>query len=215
MASEVDICNVALSFLGDKAAVTSISPPEGKSPQADHCARFYPMAVQEILQSFPWSFATARATLAELKTKPDSVQFAYALPTNCLRLLHVFGAPGIPCRSWSIERSANGLMLITKEPADHVVYTTSRVAASQFPPAFVEALCHLLASKLAGAVIPGGTGMDLMTKHLQAYDLYAQRAMKLDARQEQETIRFPTPYTGDLAPMGRYGDFGGDYGFDR
>lgn len=213
MATEVDICNVALSFLGDRATVTSIDPPEGSSPQADHCARFYPMALQEILQYFPWSFATTRATLAELQTKPDSVRFAYALPTNCLRLLYVYGAPGVECRSWSLERSANGLMLITEEPVAFVTYTTSRVAAAQFPPAFVEALCHLLASKLAGAVIPGGTGMDLMTKHLQAYDLYAQRAMALDARQEQPTIRFPTPYTGDMAQSGRYGDFGVDYGF--
>lgn len=213
MATEVDICNIALSFLGDRATVTSIDPPEGSSPQADHCARFYPMALQEILQSFPWSFATTRATLAELQTKPDTVQFAYALPTNCLRLLYAYGAPGIECRSWTIERSANGLMLVTQEPVSFVVYTTGRVAAAQFPPAFVEALCHLIASKLAGAVIPGGTGMDLMTKHLQAYDLYAQRAMKLDAQQEQEVIRFPTPYTGDLRPYGHYGDCEVDYGF--
>lgn len=213
MATEVDICNVALSFLGDRATVTSIDPPEGSSPQADHCARFYPMALQEILQSFPWTFATTRATLAELQTTPDSVRFAYALPANCLRLLYVYGAPGVECRSWSLERSASGLMVITEEPAQYVIYTTSRVAAAQFPPAFVEALCHLLASKLAGAVIPGSTGMDLMSKHLQAYDLYAQRAMALDARQEQPTIRLPTPYTGDMAPSGRYGDFGVDYGF--
>lgn len=212
MATEVDICNVALSFLGDRATVTSINPPEGKSPQADHCARFYPMALQEILQAFPWSFATVRATLAELAEKPDSVQFAYALPSNCLRMLYVYGASGIECRSWTIEQSKNGLMLVTREPVNFVVYTTSRVAAAQFPAAFVEALAHLLASKLAGAVIPGGTGMDLMSKHLQAYDLYAQRAMKLDARQEQERIVFPTPYTGDLAPQGFYGDFGVEHG---
>lgn len=211
MATEVDICNVALSFLGDRATVTSISPPEGKSPQADHCARFYPMALQEILESFPWSFATARATLAELATKPESVAYAYALPASCLRLLYVFGAPGIECRTWSVERSTSGLMLVTQEPIDHVVYTTSAVQAAQFPAAFVEALAHLLASKLAGAVIPGSTGMDLMSKHMQAYDLYAQRAMKLDAQQEHEEIRIQTPYTGDLMPAGFYGDFREEY----
>ena len=43
MASDVDVCNLALAHLGDEATVASISPPEG-SAQAGHCARFYPMA---------------------------------------------------------------------------------------------------------------------------------------------------------------------------
>ena len=57
MATEVDICNMALSFLGDRATVTSINPPEG-SAQAEHCARFYPMALNEMLAQARWSFAT-------------------------------------------------------------------------------------------------------------------------------------------------------------
>ena len=40
MASEVEICNLALARLGDAATVVSIDPPEG-SAQAEHCAMFY------------------------------------------------------------------------------------------------------------------------------------------------------------------------------
>ena len=43
MPSEVDICNLALGHLGDSATVATIDPPEG-SAQAEHCARFYPIA---------------------------------------------------------------------------------------------------------------------------------------------------------------------------
>ena len=36
MASDVQICNIALAHLGDTATVASINPPEG-SAQAEHC----------------------------------------------------------------------------------------------------------------------------------------------------------------------------------
>ena len=51
MSSVVDICNIALSRLGDRATVTSIDPPEG-SAQADHCRRFYPIALKTILAAY-------------------------------------------------------------------------------------------------------------------------------------------------------------------
>ena len=56
MASEVDICNLALGHLGDNATVSSISPPEG-SAQAEHCARFYPIARDALLEMHNWNFA--------------------------------------------------------------------------------------------------------------------------------------------------------------
>ena len=43
MATEVDICNIALAHLGDDATIASLSPPEG-SAQAEKAARFYPIA---------------------------------------------------------------------------------------------------------------------------------------------------------------------------
>ena len=59
MASEVEICNLALARLGDAATVVSIDPPEG-SAQAEHCAMFYPMARDTLLAQHPWGFAQRR-----------------------------------------------------------------------------------------------------------------------------------------------------------
>ena len=63
MSSEVDICNLALSHLGDEASLASIDPPEG-SAQADHCAKFYPIARDLMLEKHPWKFATRRVLLS-------------------------------------------------------------------------------------------------------------------------------------------------------
>ena len=42
MFSVVEICNLALSHLGDRATVVSIDPPEG-SAQAEHCKTYWPL----------------------------------------------------------------------------------------------------------------------------------------------------------------------------
>ena len=53
MASEIAICNLALSHLGDAANIASIDPPEG-SAQAEHCATFYPIARDSLLEMHDW-----------------------------------------------------------------------------------------------------------------------------------------------------------------
>jgi hypothetical protein len=91
MASAVSICNLALSHLGDTATVSAIDPPEG-SAQAQHCARFYPIARDALLEMAAWNFATKRATLAELTNTSTEWLYAYALPSGCINLLAVHPA---------------------------------------------------------------------------------------------------------------------------
>ena len=57
MATEVDICNLALAHLGDDATIASLSPPEG-SAQAEKAARFYPIARNTLLEMHTWNFAS-------------------------------------------------------------------------------------------------------------------------------------------------------------
>lgn len=89
MASEVGICNLALSNLGDAATVASINPPEG-SAQAEHCARFYPIARDALLEMHDWSFATKRMVLPLLATNPTNQwAYAYAAPSDMVNTISV------------------------------------------------------------------------------------------------------------------------------
>lgn len=89
MASEIDIANLALSRLGDDATVASLNPPEG-SAQAEHCAQFYPIARDTLLELHNWNFATRRITLAET-TLPDNAGwlYAYAAPSECIQVIAI------------------------------------------------------------------------------------------------------------------------------
>lgn len=103
MPSQVDICNTALSHIGDTANVTDISPPDG-SAQAGYCAVFYPIALNALLEMATWGFSTKRIALAEvanptITTYVDSSgatvttagmwQFAYAAPNEMLTSISV------------------------------------------------------------------------------------------------------------------------------
>ena len=206
MATEVDICNMALSFLGDRATLTSIDPPEG-SAQAEHCARFYPMALQELLSVMPWGFATKRDELAEFSDKIPGTAHAYALPADCLSLQAVYSKAGKILNRWTLERAGSSRAILTNEEVSYIRYTSLDVPSSIFSPTFALALAHLLASKLAGAMVTGPTGQEMSQAQLKLYEFYRQKAQVEDARQSNEAAEVRQVFMGDYSDGDSYGKY--------
>lgn len=185
MSSEVDICNLALARLGDNATVASIDPPEG-SPQAEHCARFYPMARDSLLEMFPWRFATRREKLAILTGETWSWSFAYAEPMGLLKILAVLPVVGVDSdtQQYESESDSNGVGIILTNQVNASVRFISRVTdTTKYPPLFVDALAWLLASYLAGPVIKGDSGAGIGKVCLQSFMLAFSNAKLSDANQ--------------------------------
>lgn len=89
MASDVDVCNLALSRLGDAFAnIASINPPETSS-QSQRCARFYPIALNSLLELYDWDFATLRVSLGALAQSSNQWQYTYATPNNAVRIFSI------------------------------------------------------------------------------------------------------------------------------
>lgn len=89
MASDIDICNLALARLGDEANVSSINPPD-QSAQANYCARFYPMSLASILDDHNWGFATKTATLALVTNSNSLWDYCYEVPSDMNNIIAVF-----------------------------------------------------------------------------------------------------------------------------
>lgn len=204
MASEVDVCNLALSHLGDTASVTSISPPD-QSAQAAHCARFYPVARDALLEMHQWGFATVRATLAQLAINPaSSWQYAYGVPSDVINYIAVLDpqvqddySVGVPMGAVGpYAQPVVGLGVYTPQPFEIesdldsgnailycnvqnavLRYTRAVADTTKFPPLFVRCLSHYLASMLAGALIKGETGQ-------QVADTQLKIAMQIQAQAE-------------------------------
>ena len=184
MASVPQICNMALSHIGARATVTSISPPDG-SVEAGHCATFYDMARTELIEPGTWRFALKRAALALLATNVSSTwAYAYSLPADCMRAQRILRAGSTltvftqdtaqfsPDDADSASYTIEGDVLYTNEPEAVLVYVRDVTDTTRFTPSFVSALSYLLASYLAGPVIKG-------TEGARVGDAMRERAMAL------------------------------------
>lgn len=200
MASVIDICNLALSHLGDEAQVAAISPPDG-TVQASHCARYYPIARDVLLTvGVRWHFATKRVALAAVDNEfEDDWAYAYALPSTCLKPLSLL-LPGVPERNLGTQDTDAGshpYIVEADEDGNKVLYATVDGAylryidavtdTTKFTPLFVVALSRLLAAYLAGPILKGETGIRVSQAQLKWFEAEYAKAAAAEANVGKRT----------------------------
>jgi hypothetical protein len=206
MAGQVDICNAALSHIGDEAAVTSVSPPDG-SAQAAHCARFFPIALDELLEAHTWTFATVRATLALLSvTPPPNWLYAYAMPAQVVKKLAVLD-PNLQdealTEEYEVESLSDGTQVIYTNVQNATFRFIQRVQdTTKFTPGFVSALARLLAHYLAGPIIKGETGMAVAEAQLKLFGVALGNARTQDSNTGRRNTYRDRPSSTQLARTG-------------
>lgn len=136
MASVVDICNKALSILGQKGIVSL----DDNSPEAYACRIHWGPLRDEILRKHPWNCVATRAALNRLLDVPP-FEYAYyhQLPIDCLAVLEV-----IPESFFEVE----GRKLLCNNPEVSIRYTQSTDDSTQFDAQLSAAMSYLLASEI-------------------------------------------------------------------
>ena len=182
MATEVDICNLALAHLGDDATIATIKPPEG-SAQAEKAARFYPIARDSLLEMHTWNFASKRGALALTTVTLDQWEYAYQAPADLMTPVAIISpsaqndyatrmsagdtpggitsnyAPTIVAGQYSPQQFAvEGAYIYTNQENAVLRYQAYVTDPTLFSPLFINTLSWHLASMLAGPVIKGDQG---------------------------------------------------------
>jgi len=222
--NSVDICNLALSHLGDTATVASIDPPE-QSIQAQLCARFYPQARNTMLEMASWGFATRRIALALYSTNPSTTWlYCYAAPGDMLNALAVIAGdaaddysqafyppaqfpypqgttmpPGLSVyvpQPYSQERSPDGRteLILTNVVNAVLRYISYATDTTQYSWLFTQALSYLLASMLAGPLIKGQEGAQAGAQMLSFFKAWSGDAEAGDANQRKITVIQSVPW---------------------
>lgn len=200
MASEVDICNLALARLGDDATVASIDPPDG-SVQADHCKRFYPIARDALLEGFAWGFAIRRATLAAVASAATSAwDYAYARPADALTILAVQlsdAESDFETAPYVVESLTTGQVVIRTDAETATARYVARITdTTKYPAQFVDALAWLLASHVAGPLLKGDAGIKMAQQCYATSMALAGRAAMQDANQGNSQPEHVAPWIG-------------------
>jgi hypothetical protein len=223
MATEVDICNLALGHLGDSATIASLKPPEG-SAQAEHAARFYPISRDTLLEGHSWNFATRRSTPPMVTNPISQWQYAYALPNDCMDVVAVIDpasendyvtrasasdnpgwqgnyAPSVSAglyvpQPFTVETDANGSQILFTNVANALLrYQAYVTDTSQFSALFTLTLSWHLASMLAGPVIKGDAGQAEGKRCAQMMAAFLQQAKNSDLANRKINLEHIVPWT--------------------
>ena len=217
---EIELCNIALSHIGETAQVTSIDPPDG-SAQAAHCAQFYNRARNIAFELHNWGFAMRRRALgAAISSNSSSYAYAYFRPGDAQRVVSVlppdaeddysqpeplpwqrFSTEPWPARGRVVTQPfeegilADGTkVLFTDQPEAVVRYVANIRDTRAYPDLFVQALTKVLASLLAGPIIKGAPGAAMSQKLMQEARFASYQASTLSANQRKVSPEHNPPW---------------------
>ena len=219
MATEIDICNLALAHLGDDATIASIKPPEG-SAQAENAARFYPIARNALLETHTWNFASKRVALATTTNTLEQWEYAYVAPADMMTPLAIISptaqndystrmssgdtpggitsnySPTIVAGQYTPQQFAvEGIYIYSNQENALLRYQSIVTDPSKFSPLFVVTLSWHLASMLAGPIIKGDQGMAQAKRCAEIMQGYLITAKQQDSLHRDITVEHIVPWT--------------------
>lgn len=192
---ETEVANGALDLLGSGVDTSHLSDyATDTGDTADACRRNLPKCRKLLLESFPFIEAIKYLLASDSGADDSSVVhpdwlYAYALPSDCLRLL-ALTANNNPNESnrhilLEYERYQNYILTDYTTSEFYWWYIADVEDLTLFPQATRDALEYLLAAKLVGTVLKGPSAHQLRTNLLREYELYARRnAVRFNQRQQ-------------------------------
>lgn len=134
----VDICNQALSMIGD----LNITSLDEQSKAGRLCKQFFPLARDKVLTDYEWSFATRYKTLPQLEETPEhsGFLFQYALPNDVLHVQEVVNTDEFQKIGASIHANISPLT---------IMYTQKMDDTEKFPAEVSEAISLYLGYKIS------------------------------------------------------------------
>ena len=173
MATEVDICNIALFKVGAER----ISSLAENNKRSKLCNDLYALERDNLLYSHPWNFAIVRAELASVVGAPlFGYSYQFQIPSDCLRVVATEYDEYVDTFDYRIE----GDKLLCDEPTIKIEYIKQQTDVSKYSPKFIEALALQIAQRIAYAM----TNSNTLTERVAAEANIALRdARSFDAQE--------------------------------
>lgn len=156
--SRIDLCSRALLKTG---AHPIGSFAEGTA-EADVASNLYDYVRDALLSAHPWHFATTQKKLAALPLTPEGAGSAYALPADCLRVLHAGSYEG---GSGLVYRLSN--RTLHTEATEIFLTYVFRADEGDYPPYFDKVLIAHLAAEFCIPLTDSTTRWEALRKIAQ------------------------------------------------
>ncbi len=148
MASEVSICNLAISTFGLGKTISAL---DEASAEATQCNIQYENARDQTLEEHDWKFASVEQSLALTGTAPARWGYSYALPSNCIIPREIINTSSEDPIEYEVALSSDlTTRLIYTDRADAVLRYTAKVTdPNKFSIGFINALYCRVAMGIA------------------------------------------------------------------
>ena len=174
MASTVDICNSALNLLG----ASTISALTDDSKNARLCNQRYEPVRNRVFRSHAWNCLHKRVQLAQNSTAPViEYTYAYALPSDCLRVLKVHNGTTDSIAS-AIDYKLEGRNIVTDIDTIFLIYIALDTDPNNYDTYLRESISHQLAADLCYAITNNAT---LANNYMTRADERLREARFIDA----------------------------------
>tara|TARA_R100001163_G_scaffold1414_3_gene2267 strand:+ start:1471 stop:2070 length:600 start_codon:yes stop_codon:yes gene_type:complete len=181
MASEVDICNIALNNLG----ASNITALDEDSKSGRLCNQRYEFVRDTVFRSSPWNCLIQRVELAQdADTPPFGFSYQYTLPANpyCLRVLTMWTAQTNADESaydnGDIMFKIEGRKLLTNESTAKIIYLARVEDPNEYDSLLIEAIAARLSAELCYAVTGSAA---LLNPMIATYEAKLKEARFADA----------------------------------
>lgn len=169
--TSIALCSRALL----KTGCRSLTSFDDGTAEAEVAGNLYPSVRDALLSSYPWSFATAQATLPRLVATPVAdYAYAYQLPADFLRALSAGTGRG---RGLDYRIQENRLHTNATEVVLTYIF---RPAEQEFPPFFDQALIARLAAEFCVPLTDSTSRTEAL---LKIADSEFKQARTVDAQQ--------------------------------
>lgn len=211
MVSKVQICNMALSAIGQDLFIADINE---STKQARICRTWFDTVYGAVLQDFPWNWARRSLALAETFEVVQGWSKSYAYPADCISAEAITDAAGARIGGryqwggmWSdawpnplimkvpfqVYAGAQSSLICTDLPQAYLIYTARIDDTERYPPMFVEALALRLGSAIA---MPLSSSAEVLARISQAYEQRVAAAKTAVMNEAQQDPDAQTPALG-------------------
>lgn len=189
MASDVTICNLALSHIGDDR----INSLDDATRQGRACKLLYATSRDAVLREHPWNFATGREYLALLSgVTPVGRSYAYAYPSDCIFAREIWQeVEQLTPTPFAVLRISGQRVIVTDEANAALEYTARVTDTTQFDALFIDALSYKLASELA---MPLTRSVPITQAMLSLYVNRMAQATTMDSREGRTDPEHPNSF---------------------
>ena len=156
--SKTEICNIALSHLGQGQEIANMDTENSEAASA--CRRFYELAKDEVMRDFDWPFLTRFASLALVDEDPTTEwAYSYRYPTDCLKIRRILSGDrndSLQSRiTYKVAQDDTGSLVLTDMQNAEMEYTYKEDDTGKFPADFVAALSYKLAFYISPRLTKG------------------------------------------------------------